>query len=307
MSTGPHRLDLLARAIWNGGERGALTAGLTTTRRGVVGVVLGAAAGLLAQGSPGVAADSDETTGCTPTPGAGGSSTQGATVSSAQVPENPNDPPTPRPARIYEGTCLDLAADPAFQLLDVGSGRASGASATPAAGGSGSRAVGVTTAVPGQVSLTLVGASLPDLLASPHAIAVFGQAGGDGPPIACGDVGGRAGGQISDDDLVFGLRERSGSGYSGLAWLRGDTDRTLVHVFLARGLAEGPAGVGGESLTVTEDGVNVRAAASTDAEVVGTLDAGIRVTTLGPAADGWIEVSDPLSGVRGFVLQDYLK
>lgn len=307
MSAGPHRLDALARAVWNGGERGVLPAGVTSTRRGVVGALLGAAAGLLAQGSPGVAADSDETNGCTPTPTAGGGSTQGTTVSSAQVPENPNDPPTPRPARIYEGTCLDLSADPAFQLLDVGSGRAAGAAASPAAGGSGSRAVGVTTAVPGQLSLTLVGASLRDLLASPHAIAVFGQDGGDGPPIACGDVGGRAGGQISDDDLVFGLRERSGSGYSGLAWLRGDTDRTLVHVFLARGLAEGPAGVGGESLTVTEDGVNVRAAASTDAEVVGTLDAGIRVTTLGPATDGWIEVSDPLSGIRGFILQDYLK
>jgi hypothetical protein len=205
----------------------------------------------------------------------------------------------PRPVRVYAGTCLDLG-DPAFELLEVGNGGA-GAAATPAAGGG---VVGAPGAVPGQMSVTLLDVALADLYGQPRAIAVLADAEGGGV-IACGDIGGRLERQVGGEELVLGLPERGGSGLSGIAWLRSEADRTLAHVFLAPGLGGG--GLVGGPMVVIDDDVNVRNSPTTDAAVVGVLQRGARVTATGAAFAGWIPITDPASGVSGYVLEEFLQ
>jgi hypothetical protein len=63
-----------------------------------------------------------------------------------------------------------------------------------------------------------------------------------------------------------GLQERGSSAYSGIAWLQSESDRTLVRVFLARGLDEGaPVSVAQEA-EVTAETTAVPAAADATAD-----------------------------------------
>jgi len=86
------------------------------------------------------------------------------------------------------------------------------------------------------VSVGTVPAALDDVVAAEHLVDVHRAGGGgeDAARIVCGGVGGfRAG-----DDLVFGLGEANGSGYTGTAWLHDNGDgTTTVALFLASGLA----------------------------------------------------------------------
>jgi hypothetical protein len=140
----------------------------------------------------------------------------------------------PLAARIYAGTCGNLGADAAYQLIDIGplgAGAASGQQAP----------VGSPLAIPARFSTTVVNAKLADLVASDFAVDIRLDAADPATSIACGSVGGVIGGQISAEELAIGLRERNQSGNAGVAWFREQNDRTVVDVFVAQGLQEGAA------------------------------------------------------------------
>jgi hypothetical protein len=64
--------------------------------------------------------------------------------------------------------------------------------------------------------------------------------------IACGEISGvvrpHLRGAMSEA-LVIPLREQSGSGYAGMAWLEANGEETIVTIFLAQGLmGRGPMG-----------------------------------------------------------------
>ena len=86
--------------------------------------------------------------------------------------------------------------------------------------------------VPVHVSNTTVDVSLAALLASPHAINVHASADEIDTYIACGTIAGTPSGR----ELGVPLAPLSDSGYSGIAWLHEDGDRTQVTVFLTLGL-----------------------------------------------------------------------
>ena len=217
------------------------------------------------------------------------------------------------PAQIHAGVCGQIGADPAFPLIDV---------LTPGAGGgtptAGAEFRGLASALAARVSATVVDVTLDDLLDSPHAIDVRVSGEDAATSVACGDIGGVLDGPLPGTELAVGLIERGGSGFSGIAWLRDEGERTLVYVFLAQGLtpvaasdaaADGdtsPAFQQGTTVIVAEDGVNMRAAPTTDAEVVATLSQGEELTATGPAADGWVPVRDPRTGRRGYVAAEFL-
>jgi uncharacterized protein YgiM (DUF1202 family) len=164
------------------------------------------------------------------------------------------------------------------------------------------RPVGAPTAAAVVQSVTTVRVPVGDLIRRRHAIVV--QVGdGDDTMITCGDVGGLRVG----DDLTVGLRERNGSGYSGIAWLRGSGESTLAYVFLGRGLCTLQAAIATEGATViaTVD-VNLRAAPSPDAAIVAVITEGTKLTITGAAQDDWLPVQNPETGDEGYVAAQFL-
>jgi hypothetical protein len=137
-------------------------------------------------------------------------------------------PGAPLPARIYSGRCGALGTEPAFQLIDVGP--IEGAEGTPE---------GALTAIPAEDSTTVVNTTLETLLASVHAIDIRVDDADPATSIACGDIGGLVDAGADGAELSIGLEERGNSGYSGIAWLQEEGDRTVTRVFLARGLEGG--------------------------------------------------------------------
>ena len=138
-------------------------------------------------------------------------------------------PGEPLPARIFSGRCGALGAEPAFQLIDVGSVEGVDEEQAPQ---------GSLTAIPAEISTTVVNTTFADLLASEHAIDVRVDAADPATSIACGDIGGPVEAGAAGNELAVGLQERGQSAYSGIGMLQEEGDRTLVRVFLARGLDE---------------------------------------------------------------------
>lgn len=244
-------------------------------------------------------------------------------------------PGEPLPARIYTGRCGALGADAAFQLIDVGSVEGLEADENPQ---------GALTAIPAEFSTTVVNASLATLLESEHAIEIRVNDSDPATAIACGDIGGPLEAGADGNELAVGLQERGQSAYSGIAWLQDAGDRTLVRVFLARGLGEGvplstaqtaavettepttatttdapaataaqtaatPAAItplGAGSTVVTTIDVNLRAEPSNDATVLTILGEGVELDVTGSPADGWVPVVDPASGQAGFVSDQFV-
>jgi hypothetical protein len=242
-------------------------------------------------------------------------------------------PGEPLPARIYAGRCGALGAEPAFQLIDVGAIEGIEAGEAPQ---------GALTAIPAEFSTTVVNAPLADLLASEHAIDVRVDDADPATSIACGDIGGPVEAGADGEELAVGLQERGQSAYSGIGWLQNEGDRTLVRVFLARGLdsedavaaqqaapAETPAPeaetpvaevaqpagtpvvgaatpLGTGSRVVTTIDVNLRAEPAEDAEVVTILGQGVELEVTGAPAGGWVPVTEPSSGQSGFVSDQFV-
>lgn len=126
--------------------------------------------------------------------------------------------PAGHPAHIHSGTC-DTLGEVVYPL-------------NPAAGNPAAR----SGAIPVELSVSRVEASLQTILGSPHAINVHESSENIGTYIACGDVAGTVAGQ----DLFVGLGELNDSGESGIAWLHDNGDgSTTVSVFLAEGLSGG--------------------------------------------------------------------
>lgn len=224
-------------------------------------------------------------------------------------------PNQPLAVQLHEGVCGSLNATPAFPLIDIG---AAGGGATPVADGAPD---GQSTAVPAGISTTIVDVEFVELLSSPYAIDVRLDADDPASSIACGDIGAPSDVPRPDDALAVGLTTRNGSGYAGIGYVQDEGERVVVTVFAAPGLAggggtdavavetveaaEAPGFAAGLSVTVTE-AVNLRAAPSTDAEVVGELPAGLTVTVTAAAVDGWVPVSDPATGRPGYVSAEYV-
>jgi hypothetical protein len=244
-------------------------------------------------------------------------------------------PGEPLPARIFAGRCGALSAEPAFQLIDLGSVEGIEENETPE---------GALTAIPAEFSTTVVNTTLDTLLASEHAIDIRVDANDPATSIACGDIGGPVEVGPSGEELAVGLQERGQSAYSGIAWLQSEGDRTLVRVFMARGLGEGApvsiaqeaqvatdttaaptdapsteaaqpastpvvesiAPIGAGSTVVTTIDVNLRAEPDDNAEVLTILGEGVALDVTGSPADGWIPVIDPASGQAGFVSDQFV-
>jgi hypothetical protein len=220
-------------------------------------------------------------------------------------------------------------------LIDVGSVEGVESNESP---------VGALTAIPAEFSTTVVNATLDTLLATEHAIDIRVDANDPATSIACGDIGGPVEAGATGDELAVGLQERGQSAYSGIAWLQSESDRTLVRVFMARGLDEGSpvsvaqeaqtapdtsaapaetpaveeaqaaatptvgaiAPIGAGSTVLTTIDVNLRAEPSDDAEVLTILGEGVELDVTGSPADGWIPVIDPASGQAGFVSDQFV-
>jgi Bacterial SH3 domain len=235
-------------------------------------------------------------TGPTPTPGAAGgtSETGGPTTGGGQAvclpiaktgAENAALPPFV--AEIITGAC-DGEGETVFELLDVSDEDG---------------AVGVPPAALMARSVTTVRSALDDLTDERHSLVVRVSA-DDPTMVACGEIGGIRQG----DELAVGVRERNDSGFSGVSLLRGADGSTLVYIYLGRGLSTittAPAAV--NSSVVTTADVNLRAQPASDAEIVDVISAGTTLTVTGSPVGEWVPVSDPNSGLTGFVSSQFVE
>src|SRR3954452_13455581 len=110
------------------------------------------------------------------------------------------------PAHIHSGTCADLG-DVVLPLADV----------TPI--GDEAKRTGATTAIPVENSLTVVDMPLQEIIDGRYAINIHLSADEIDTYIACGDIGGvvTTDEGESEPELIIGLGELNGSGYSGIA------------------------------------------------------------------------------------------
>jgi hypothetical protein len=193
----------------------------------------------------------------------------------------------PFPALITAGSCETPDSSKTFSLFDVA------ADEPP---------VGAATAAPVYQSATTVRVALDDLIKQTHSIVVQVSK-DDDTVIACGEIGGLRVG----DDLTVGIRERNGSGYTGIGWLRGSDGSTLAYVFLGRGLStiETASATKGSTVVTTAD-VNLRAGPSADADVVAVIPEGTELTVTDAAQGEWLPVKNPDTGDEGFVSAQYL-
>ncbi|MFM9108096.1 MAG: hypothetical protein ACKOWF_15520, partial [Chloroflexota bacterium] len=124
--------------------------------------------------------------------------------------------PPDRPALLVEGPC-DAIGGTVATLTDATfpEGQRSGA----------------TDAIVAETSFTRLPLSLDDILAAPHAVAVLAGP-GDASLLSCGEIGG-----VEDElgALIIGLREESGSGYAGIAFIAPDaeTGGASISLFVA--------------------------------------------------------------------------
>jgi len=193
----------------------------------------------------------------------------------------------PYPALITAGTCETPDGKTTFSLFDV---TADGAP------------VGAATAATVYQSATTVRVGLDDLITKTYSIVVRVSE-DDDTVIACGEIGGLRTG----DDLTVGIRERNGSGHTGIGWLRGSDGSTLVYVFLGRGLStiETASAATGSTVVTTAD-VNLRAEPSDGADVIAVVPQGTELTVSGTASGDWLPVKNPATGDEGFVSAQYL-
>lgn len=141
-----------------------------------------------------------------------------------------------RPTHIYDGSCARLG-EVAYALNPVGSGEMTGPAMEGVVAMPVGETVGARTAVPVEIGQIKLDAPLAEIVAAPRAINVQISEYEYGTFIACGDLGGGPTGET----LALGLRELHGSGYAGVAVLRGADDGTVVTVYLTEG-GSGAAG-----------------------------------------------------------------
>ncbi len=278
---------------------------------------------------PGATGGADAPPGTDATPASATTTAAGGAEPTARAITTPEAGTTPEPAvaaispdqalfaQIHSGVCGQLEASPAFSLLDI----------TVAGGSTGTTTAGQPTAVPARFSTTVVDANLADLLDSPYSVDIRLTADDPATSIACGDVGGVVGGQASEGEIAIGLPTRNSSGYLGIAWLRDEGERMVVTAFVAPGQGGGTVAdfaaaapsidetpdeasvvsdiEAGTVVVVTEE-VNLRAAPSAEASVVGLLPQGQELIATAAPVNNWVAVRDPETDRPGYVSADYL-
>jgi hypothetical protein len=267
------RFDGLARTLARG-----------RSRRGILRGLAGLTAGGFLTRAAIVRADGGDGTGQGI---AGGGTATGACIPVASPVSQLASIKPPFPALITAGSCETPDAKTTYSLFDV-------STAGPP--------VGAATAAAVYQSATTVRVILDDLLKQTYSIVVQVSK-DDHTVVVCGEIGGLRTG----DDLTVGLRERNGSAYTGIGWLRGSGASTLVYVFLGHGLStiETAAAATGSTVVTTAD-VNLRAGPSADADVVAVVPKGTKLTVTGAASGEWLPVKNPGTGDVGFVSSQYL-
>jgi uncharacterized cupredoxin-like copper-binding protein len=135
-----------------------------------------------------------------------------------------------RPAHIHSGTCEqlgDVVVPLTFPTAPEG------------------ETVGQAAAVVAETSVSNVPMTLDAILAEEHAINVHLSEPEIATYIACGEIGGVI---DANGALTIGLKESSGSGFSGIAYLAPGADgaSTDISIFIAEGLTGAAAGGGAE-------------------------------------------------------------
>ncbi len=260
----------------------------------------------------------------TPTPRAVVTPTAGEADTTPEAGTTPEPTPTtpavggpsvadqPLPAGIFAGRCGALGAEAVFPLIDIGAVQANGEAPTPPPGapdGAGS-----------DYSTTVLDSNLEALVATEHAIDIRLDPRDPATSIACGNVDGTVDPAAESPELVVQLEAANDSGASGVAWLRGQGERTLAYTFVTRPGAEGAASAAQTAGTPTPDGglqegdvvlttidVNLRAEPSTEAAVVEVLGTGVELEVTGEPTGGWVPVLEPAGGARGFVSEEFIE
>jgi plastocyanin len=130
------------------------------------------------------------------------------------------------PAHIHTGTC-ESPGDVVFPLSNVGADYEM--DGTPMAG---TEAMGASSAIAVDASVTTVQASLADIVSGGHTIVAHESAENIQNYIACGDIGGM---MLGTSDLPVGLGPLNDSGYSGVALLHDNGDgTTTVSLYLTK-------------------------------------------------------------------------
>jgi hypothetical protein len=268
----PRRFDGIARTLAH-----------VRSRRGILRGLAGLTAGGLLTRAATARADGDGTDGGVGSIGNG----TGACVPVSRPVSQLAAIKAPFPAQITAGTCETPDPSTTFSLFDVAAE---------------DQPVGAATAAAVYQSATTVRVKLDDLVRQTYAIVVRVSE-SDDTVVACGEIGGLRVG----DDLTVGLRERNGSGYTGVGWLRGSDASTLAYVFLGRGLSTiETASAGKGSTVVTTADVNLRAEPSEDAAVIAVIPEGTKLTVTGTSRGDWLPVKNPDTGDEGFVSAQYL-
>ncbi len=191
-------------------------------------------------------------------------------------------------AEIIQGACDAADGTTVFELLEVSD--ADGV-------------VGVPPAALVARSVTTVRAPLDDLVGERHSIVVRVSA-EDPTLVACGEIGGIRDG----DELAVGLRERNDSGFSGISVIRGADESSLVYIYLGRGLSTittAPAAV--NSTVIATADINLRAEPATDGAVLTVVATGTELTVTGSPVGDWVPVTDPVSGLSGYVSAQFVE
>lgn len=123
-------------------------------------------------------------------------------------------------AHVHKGTCANLDPAPQQNLNNV----------EPRKDDDGNipDPEGILTSPQVLYSETKVDMKLDDMLSEAHAINVHLSAEQPNVYIACGDIGG----SVIDDDLYIGLLPLNDSGYTGVAKLHRDGDKTDIEIYL---------------------------------------------------------------------------
>ncbi len=133
-----------------------------------------------------------------------------------------------RPTHVYAGGCDDLG-EATHALNPIGAGTMTGPAMADAPAMAIGDPVGSAEAVPVEIGRTTLAVPLAELVADRHAVNVYRSEQEYGATVACGEVGGA----IGDGSLAFGLRERNGSGLSGLVVFTERGTETEVVAYLA--------------------------------------------------------------------------
>ncbi len=164
---------------------------------------------------------------------AGGLAAGGAGLALAQ--NDTQMPDVSHPSHIHAGTCADLDPNPAQPLNNVEPRL--NEDDNPDDDDNPNEPMGVLTAPRVLYAETDVEMSLDDLLATSYSINIHESDENIQNYIACGEIGG----VVVDDQLAVSLSPLNDSGYSGIAILEKDDDKTTVKVYLAEPREEVPA------------------------------------------------------------------